>query len=158
LANVEASLPVAYRLYLPEVWAADMARRKKAGVPEEIGFQTKIEIALDQIRAAHAAGLPQGPVLMDAGYGPHSDLRTAVTALGCLMSPVFCRTPRYGRPALGLCRPRPRRRVDRPSACAAMPSIGRAISKILRSAFRPEHGERSRGGREPTERSDRALR
>jgi SRSO17 transposase len=82
LANADGSLPVSYRLYLPQGWVSDAARRKKAGVPEEIGFQTKIEIALDQIRAAHAAGLPRGPVLMDAGYGPHSDLRTAVTALG----------------------------------------------------------------------------
>jgi SRSO17 transposase len=82
LANAEGSLPVAYRLYLPQAWANDAARRKKAGVPEEIGFQTKIEIALDQIRAADAAGLPRGAVLMDAGYGPHSDLRTAITTLG----------------------------------------------------------------------------
>jgi SRSO17 transposase len=50
-------------------------------VPGEIGFQTKIEIALDQIRAACAAGLPRGVVLMDAGYGNHSELRAAVTAL-----------------------------------------------------------------------------
>ena len=82
LANAHASLPVAYRLYLPESWASDTARRQKAGVPEEIGFQTKPEIALDQIRAACAAGLPRGVVLMDAGYGAHIDLRTAVTALG----------------------------------------------------------------------------
>jgi SRSO17 transposase len=82
LANADGSLPVAWRLYLPEAWASDAARRKKAGVPEEIGFQTKPEIALDQIRAAHAAGLPRGAVLMDAGYGPHSGLRAAVTALG----------------------------------------------------------------------------
>jgi SRSO17 transposase len=82
LANAHASLPVAYRLYLPESWASDPARRKKAGVPEEIGFQTKPEIALDQIRAACAAGLPRGVVLMDAGYGTHIDLRRAVTALG----------------------------------------------------------------------------
>src|ERR671911_1953942 len=41
LANAEGSLPVAYRLYLPQSWASDEARRKKAGVPEEIGFQTK---------------------------------------------------------------------------------------------------------------------
>jgi len=81
LANGHASLPVAYRLYLPEAWAGDLARRKKAGVPEDIVFRTKIEIALDQIRAACAAGLPRGVVLMDAGYGNHSDLRTAVTAL-----------------------------------------------------------------------------
>jgi SRSO17 transposase len=82
LANAYASLPVAYQLYLPEAWASDIARRKKTGVPGEIRFKTKIEIALDQIRAACAGGLPRGPVLMDAGYGPHSDLRTAITALG----------------------------------------------------------------------------
>jgi SRSO17 transposase len=82
LANAEGSLPVAYQLYLPEAWASDAARRKKAGVPEAIRFQTKIEIALDQLRAAHAAGLPRGSVLLDAGYGPHSDLRIAITALG----------------------------------------------------------------------------
>jgi SRSO17 transposase len=81
LANAHASLPVAWRLYLPEAWASDGARRQKAGVPEEIGFQTKPQIALDQIRAACAAGLPRGVVLMDAGYGAHCDLRTAVTAL-----------------------------------------------------------------------------
>jgi SRSO17 transposase len=82
LANAHASLPVAYRLYLPESWASDTTRRKKAGVPEEIEFQTKPEIALDQIRAACAAGLPRGVVLMDAGYGTHIDLRFAITALG----------------------------------------------------------------------------
>src|SRR6201993_3146126 len=71
IANHDASLPVAYRLYLPEDWASDTARRKKTGVPDQIGFQTKIEIALDQIRAACAAGLPRGVALMDAGYGHH---------------------------------------------------------------------------------------
>ena len=48
LANRHASLPVAYRLYLPQDWAADRARRRKAGVPEEIAFATKPEIALEQ--------------------------------------------------------------------------------------------------------------
>ena len=81
LGNAHASLPVAYRLYLPQAWASDTARRKKAGVPDEVVFQTKPEIALDQIRAACAAGLPRGVVLMDAGYGTHIDLRTAITAL-----------------------------------------------------------------------------
>src|ERR1700723_3029539 len=68
IANRHASLPVAYRLYLPEQWVADAARRKKTGVPEEITFKTKPEIALEQIRAACAADLPRGVVLMDAGY------------------------------------------------------------------------------------------
>jgi len=82
IANHAASLPVAYRLYLPEDWAADAARRDQAGVPEAIGFATKPEIALDQIRAACAAGIPRGVVLMDAGYGADTGLRTALTSLG----------------------------------------------------------------------------
>ena len=81
LANRHASLPVAYRLYLPKDWAEDAARRRKTGVPEDIGFKTKPEIALEQIEAACKAGLPRGVVLMDAGYGCNR-LRAGVTALG----------------------------------------------------------------------------
>jgi SRSO17 transposase len=82
LANHEASLPVAYCLYLPEEWAQDAERREKAGVPEDIRFETKPQIALGQIRAACEAGLPRGVVLMDAGYGANTDLRRDITALG----------------------------------------------------------------------------
>jgi SRSO17 transposase len=82
LANHHASLPVAYRLYLPEDWAKDSGRRRKTGVPEEVSFKTKPEIALEQITAACAAGLPRGVVLMDAGYGNNSELRVDITALG----------------------------------------------------------------------------
>ena len=82
LANHDASLPVAYRLYLPEDWAKDQARRHKAKIPETIAFQTKPEIALEQITAARTAGLPQGVVLMDAGYGNDTRLRTEISALG----------------------------------------------------------------------------
>ena len=81
LANHHASLPVAYRLYLPEDWATDSRRRCKSGVPETISFKTKPEIALEQIDAACKAGLPRGVVLMDAGYGCNTKLRTAISAL-----------------------------------------------------------------------------
>src|SRR6202795_4186567 len=63
LANHEASLPVAYRLYLPEAWGQDVKRRRKAGVPAQITFKTRPEIALEQIREACEAGLPRGVVL-----------------------------------------------------------------------------------------------
>jgi SRSO17 transposase len=82
LANHDASLPIAYRLYLPEDWAKDQARRDKAKIPETIAFQTKPEIAFEQIKAARTAGLPQGVVLMDAGYGSDTSLRTEITAIG----------------------------------------------------------------------------
>ena len=81
LANSHASLPVAYRLYLPQEWAGDRERRRKAGVPEDIGFETKPEIALDQLRWAREAGLPPGVALLDAGYGNNSNLRAEITAL-----------------------------------------------------------------------------
>jgi SRSO17 transposase len=82
LANSHASLPVAYRLYLPQEWSEDRERLRKTGVPEDIGFQTKHEIALEQLRWACEAGLPRGVVLMDAGYGNSSELRADITALG----------------------------------------------------------------------------
>jgi SRSO17 transposase len=82
IATHSASLPVAYRLYLPKEWIEDAARRTKAGVPLEIGFKTKPEIALDQIRWACEAGLPRGVALMDAAYGTDSRLRTGMTVLG----------------------------------------------------------------------------
>jgi SRSO17 transposase len=81
IANHYASLPVAYRLYLPQAWAEDAARRKKAHVPDEVAFQTKPEIALEQIRAALAAGIPRGVLLMDAGFGTNIKLRTRISAL-----------------------------------------------------------------------------
>jgi SRSO17 transposase len=82
IATHQASLPIAWRLYLPREWAKDRERRKKAGIPKDIRFRTKPQIALEQIRAAHAAGIPQGPVLMDAGYGRDTGLRTSLTELG----------------------------------------------------------------------------
>jgi SRSO17 transposase len=82
IANHHASLPVAYELYLTKDWAEDSARRGKAGVPEEIGFKTKPEIALAQIRWACKAGLPRGNVLFDAGYGNDSKLREGISQEG----------------------------------------------------------------------------
>jgi SRSO17 transposase len=82
VANDHASLPVAYQLYLPETWAGDPERRAKAGVPEEIGFATKPEIALAQIRQALEEEVPPGIVLGDAGYGVDTAFRWAIAEAG----------------------------------------------------------------------------
>jgi SRSO17 transposase len=84
ISTREASLPIAWRLYLPEVWAKDKGRRKEAGVPEEIRFQTKPEIALEQMRAAVAGGIATAPVLADSAYGTDTQFRESITALGLL--------------------------------------------------------------------------
>jgi SRSO17 transposase len=82
VATWSASLPIGYRLYLPKEWAEDAERRQKTEVPEEVEFQTKPDIALDQIRAAVAANLDRGVVLADAAYGINTGFRDGVTALG----------------------------------------------------------------------------
>jgi SRSO17 transposase len=93
IANHHASLPVAYRLYLPKDWAGDSKRRRKTGVPEDVCFKTKPEIALEQIEAACKAGLPRGVVLMDAGYGCNTDLRAGVSALAlCYVAGIMPQT------------------------------------------------------------------
>jgi len=84
LANHHASLPVAYRLYVPKDWAQDSARREKAGIPAAVDFTTKPQIALEQLRWACEAGLPRGVVMVDPGYGQDARLRTGVSALGLL--------------------------------------------------------------------------
>jgi SRSO17 transposase len=69
LACEEGSLPVAWQLYLPHVWAEDGARRVKAGIPEEIEFATKPQIALQKMQGLLREGAPRHCVLADAGYG-----------------------------------------------------------------------------------------
>jgi SRSO17 transposase len=78
LASERGSLPIDWRLYLPKEWAKDQKRREKAGVPKAVKFLTKPGIALEQIRAAKAAGVPIGIVLADAGYGNETAWREAL--------------------------------------------------------------------------------
>src|SRR4051794_31499011 len=82
VANDHASLPVAYRLYLPPAWCEDAARRAKAGIPDEIGFATKTALAVEQLRQALADGVPVGVVLADPAYGNETAFRAAVAELG----------------------------------------------------------------------------
>ena len=77
-----SSLPIAWRLYLPEVWCQDLERRQQAGVPEGVEFQTKPKIALEQIRQAMEQNVPVGVILADAGYGNGTPFRTGITEYG----------------------------------------------------------------------------
>jgi SRSO17 transposase len=69
LAGEHYSVPVGYRLYLPKDWSADLKRRAKAKVPEDIEFATKPALALELIDQALAAGATPQLVVADAGYG-----------------------------------------------------------------------------------------
>ena len=120
LATLEGSVPLAYRLYLPQEWAEDKKRRKRAGVPAELGFATKGEIAWEQIEAALAAGIPRGPVLVDAGYGDEAALRDRLSAHALVY-------------AVGI---RPATAVwwgeHQPAPAPAAPSRGRPRTRVLR--------------------------
>jgi SRSO17 transposase len=81
LANESASLPIAYDLYLPQEWASDRERRASGGVPEEVEFHTKPEIALSQIRQALADGVRRAVVVADAAFGNDTKFRDGLTKL-----------------------------------------------------------------------------
>lgn len=86
IANEGSSLPIAWQLYLPEIWLDDAERRHKAKIPAEVVFKTKPQIAIDQVRAALADQTPVGIVLADAGYGADGQFRQGLTDLGLTYS------------------------------------------------------------------------
>jgi SRSO17 transposase len=75
LGTEETSTPLNWALYLPKGWVDDPLRRKKAGIPEEITFKTKIVLALDLIDEAKEWGLQGRLVLADSAYGDAYDFR-----------------------------------------------------------------------------------
>ena len=167
LSTEDASLPIAWRLYLPEVWTQDKKRRKSTGIPPEISFQTKPEIAFEQIRAAVDRKLPQAPVLADAAYGNDTTFREGITELGLLYAvgiqssasvwpPGQAPLPKrkwkgIGRPTTLLRRDRRHRPVSVRELALSLPaSVWKTVSwregtrKTLRSRFaavriRPAH-------------------
>jgi hypothetical protein len=149
IANRHASLPVAYRLYLPQDWAGDGVRRRKAGVPADIEFRTKPEIALEQLRWACAAGLPRGVALLDAGYGNNSELRADITALDLTYVAGILSTTTVWAPGTRPLVPRKNGLAvgDRRRACAAMPSISRSRSRSLHCVCPSAPGARCNGAK-----------
>jgi SRSO17 transposase len=142
LATAQGSLPLSYRLYLPEAWAKDKPRRERVGVPQHITFATKGEIARTQIEAALAAGIPHGPVLMDAAYGDEAALRDWLSAHGLVYAvgirpatAVWCDEHEPVPAPVKQGRGRPRTRVSRDKT--HQPVSVRELAKSLpRSCYR----------------------
>lgn len=82
LATEKGSILIDYRLYILKEWADDSQRCKKAGIPEDIYFQTKPNIALEQIRRAKRSNIPISKVSADAGYLDITDFRDAIRSEG----------------------------------------------------------------------------
>jgi len=83
-------------------------------VPEDVVFQTKPEIALQQVRQALADGVPPAVVLMDPAYGNDSKLRAGLTELGCPTWRESCPLRWSGGPVKRRCRRRRSNPADIP--------------------------------------------
>lgn len=84
LARGEVPICVALRLYMPQEWIDDRVRRRRCGVPGEIAFRTKPQIALAEIDRVIAQGARFGDVSADAGYGASAEFRKGLTKRGLL--------------------------------------------------------------------------
>lgn len=114
VATHQGSLPVAYRLYLPKGWADDVARRDIAGVPDEVRFRTKPEIASRQLRQTLADGVSPAPVVMDPAYGNDSKLRAGISELGMTYAAGILPTTLVWRPGEAPLPPASRTGRERP--------------------------------------------
>jgi SRSO17 transposase len=114
LATEHASIPATYQLYLPEIWANDPERRKQAGVPKEIRFQTKPDMALDHIRGMVNKDVPRAVVLADAAYGNDSTFREGLEALGLSYAVGIQSSTVLWAPGTGPLPPLPRGKMGRP--------------------------------------------
>jgi SRSO17 transposase len=92
-------------LYLPEDWANDSSRREECGIPEDLKFKPKAEIALELIREARSNGVKFGWVGMDSFYGRQSDLLNTIDSDGIVYmadipsdTRVWLNRPRVGIP------------------------------------------------------------
>jgi SRSO17 transposase len=74
------TLPLGWRLYLPEEWCDDLLRRRKAKIPDAVSFQTKPTLAAGMCEEAAAWEIPVAPVLADCAYGDDTRFRTRLHA------------------------------------------------------------------------------
>jgi SRSO17 transposase len=139
LAGGEVPVPIALRLYLPESWAHDPARRDEVGVPEAVQFEPKWRIALMEIRRAKAAGARFGDVLGDAEYGKVAEFRLGLEDMGLRYALGIGPDQRVypARVRLGRRRPNPHggARPVHPQPSAAALSAQAMIASLGRKAW-----------------------
>lgn len=141
LACEQASLPLAWRLYLPERWAGDVERRTRAGVPEDIGFATKADIALEQLQRLLEDGAPRHCVVADAGYGTEAAFRQRLTQMGLAYMVGVASSVRVWPPGMQPLPPKPYCGHGRqPFAMRRAPhhrpvSVGKLAQSLLPEAF-----------------------
>ena len=140
LARNEVPVTIGLHLYMPESWTSDPARMRDAGVPAEIVFRKKWQIALEQVERVHAAGLRFGIVLADAGYGMCAEFRQGLSELGLTWSMGIMPTQLVYRSSVKL-RPPTKRVGSGPQARYPVPSerplsVEELIASLGPRAFR----------------------
>jgi SRSO17 transposase len=139
LASNDVPLPIVLPLYLPEDWANDRARRATAGVPEDVVFRAKWQIALDQLRRLKKASVRFGTVLADAGYGVCAEFRDELSKMGLLWAVGLLSNHRVYPAEVRVRMPRPhphggKRKHGIPSH--KVRSVAQAIDDLGPDAFR----------------------
>lgn len=71
-----------FDVYMPERWAGDLARRRAAGIPDDLAFATKPQLAVNQLGRLTAAGLPARWIAFDEVYGRSEELRRKAAKAG----------------------------------------------------------------------------
>jgi SRSO17 transposase len=74
--SAKGTVPLGFRLYLPEDWCADPERRRKAKIPADVQFQTKPALGVELVARAAGWKVRRAPVLGDQAYGNDAKLRT----------------------------------------------------------------------------------
>ena len=177
VATATRSLPIDWRLYLSEEWASDPERRREVGIPDQVQFQTKPQIALAQIRQATEDGVAPGVVLADEVYGSNRQFREGVAELKLSYSLAVRSTttvwalerqPLPPKPRKGRGRQATRMRRDQTHQPFTVEQLARGLpekawrevfwregsKETLRSRFaalrvRPAYGDDRKGGLQP---------
>lgn len=131
-ASPQGHAPLDQRIFLPKAWAGDQERRE-AGVPEEVAFATKPQLARDMLQHARELDVPAGWVTGDELYGDSPDFRAGVEACGhayvlaaLTTTPVWTRRPRVAPPP-----PQPMTRPRKKARLAEDAPTGKTVTQVV---------------------------